>query len=179
VTYVCILLGQEVLSPGLCFSIFTIPVQALSIIGSYTHNHTNYSVCSHGNQHVCFNPTYSSREQRLEVLGFNSIIRGGIRDHINCTQVFNPDKPVSVFLMYMQPQTKIAGCGGLAWERAFMLNGKYMCLDPHGRLCGGAGWHFCTYRSCVSGATWQKSRALNSPPQRNTYPIVHLAILIL
>jgi hypothetical protein len=28
VTYVCILLRQEVLSPGLCFSILSIPVQA-------------------------------------------------------------------------------------------------------------------------------------------------------
>jgi hypothetical protein len=48
----CILLGQEVLSPGLCFSILTIPVQALS---SCTHNHTTYLVCSHGNQQICFN----------------------------------------------------------------------------------------------------------------------------
>jgi hypothetical protein len=30
VTYVCILLRQEVLSPGLCLSILTIPVQAPS-----------------------------------------------------------------------------------------------------------------------------------------------------
>jgi hypothetical protein len=30
-------------------------------------------------------------------LRFDSTIRGGFRDLINCTQVFNIDKPVSVF----------------------------------------------------------------------------------
>jgi hypothetical protein len=29
-----------------------------SIIRPCTHNHTTYLVCSHGNQHICFNPTY-------------------------------------------------------------------------------------------------------------------------
>jgi hypothetical protein len=27
-----------------------------TVIGSHTHNHTTYSVCSHGNQHICFSP---------------------------------------------------------------------------------------------------------------------------
>jgi hypothetical protein len=31
VTYVCVLLGLEVLFPGLCFSVLTIPVQAVSL----------------------------------------------------------------------------------------------------------------------------------------------------
>jgi hypothetical protein len=32
-----------------------------SVIGSYTHNHTTYVGCSHGNHHICFNPTYPLR----------------------------------------------------------------------------------------------------------------------
>jgi hypothetical protein len=66
-------------------------------IRSCTHSHTIYSVCSYGNQQVCFNPTYSPQEQWLEVWRFDSAIRGEIRDLINHTQVFNPDKPASVF----------------------------------------------------------------------------------
>jgi hypothetical protein len=62
VTYVCILLGQEVLSPGLCFSVLTTLVQALSSDLAPT---TIPSIqCSNGNQHVCFNPTYSPQKAR-------------------------------------------------------------------------------------------------------------------
>jgi hypothetical protein len=32
-----------------------------SVIGSCTHNHTTYLMCSHGNQRICFNPTYCPR----------------------------------------------------------------------------------------------------------------------
>jgi hypothetical protein len=99
-TYVCILPGQEVLSLRLCFFVLIIPVQAPS-------GHTLYSVCSHGNQHVCFNSPYSPWEQRLEVRRLMVLSGGGggeIRDLINNTQVvFNPDKPVSVFLTYAWP----------------------------------------------------------------------------
>jgi hypothetical protein len=38
-----------------------------SVIGSCIHNHTTYLVCSHGNQHICFNPTYCPQEQWLEI----------------------------------------------------------------------------------------------------------------
>jgi hypothetical protein len=37
-----------------------------------------------------------------------------------------------------------------------MLNDKYMCPDSCGKSCGGAGWHYFAYWSCVSWATWQK-----------------------
>jgi hypothetical protein len=40
-----------------------------SVIRSCTHNHTTYLVCSHGNQHICFNPTYHPQEQCLEIQG--------------------------------------------------------------------------------------------------------------
>jgi hypothetical protein len=68
-----------------------------TIMRSCMHNLTIYSVCSHGNQHVCFNPTYSPGEQWVEVWRFGGAVWGGIRDLINCTRVFNPDKPASVF----------------------------------------------------------------------------------
>jgi hypothetical protein len=38
-----------------------------TVIGSCTHNHTIYSVCSHGNQHISFNLTYHPWEQWLEI----------------------------------------------------------------------------------------------------------------
>jgi hypothetical protein len=67
------------------------------------HNLTICSVCSHGDQHVYFNPTYSPREQWSEVWRFDGAVWGGIRDFIHPTQVFNPEKPESVLLMYVQP----------------------------------------------------------------------------
>jgi hypothetical protein len=42
------------------------------------------------------------------------------------------------------------GCGVLAWERAYVLNDRYMCSNPCGRSHGGTGWHYCSYWSCVS-----------------------------
>jgi hypothetical protein len=94
VTYVGILLTQEVLLLRLYFSILTIPVQ--TVIRSCTHNHTTYLVCSHDNQHICFNSTYCPQDQWLEI---KSIHNPG--NLVSCTQVFSPDKPVSMFFWYM------------------------------------------------------------------------------
>jgi hypothetical protein len=38
-----------------------------SVFGSCSHNHIIYLVCSHGNQHICFNPTHGPWEQWLEI----------------------------------------------------------------------------------------------------------------
>jgi hypothetical protein len=79
------------LSPELCFSILNYSC-AGTVIGARTHNHTTYLVCAHGDQHICFNPTYHPQEQWLEVWSIHNL-----ENLINHTQVFNPDKPVSMF----------------------------------------------------------------------------------
>jgi hypothetical protein len=119
--------GEEVLSLGLCISILTNSC-AGSVIGSCTHNHTIYSVCSHGDQHICFNPTYLPREQWLEIRSVRNP-----ENLASLIQVFNPDKPVSVFFDACVAIDK-GGCGGvgcdrggLAWERAYMSKDKYTC----------------------------------------------------
>jgi hypothetical protein len=56
------------------------------------------------------------------------------------------------------------GYGGLAWETAYVLNDKYMCPDPRGGSCGGAGWHYCA---------WLFST------REHLYPTVRLANVIL
>jgi hypothetical protein len=91
-----------------------------SVIGSCTHNHTTYLVCSHGNQHICFNPTYRPWEQWLEI---QSICNHG---NLVChTQVFRPDKPVSMLFDACAAidQDGYGGiscsCGGLMWETAY------------------------------------------------------------
>jgi hypothetical protein len=38
-----------------------------TVLGSCIHNYTIYSVCSHSNQHICFNSTYHPREQWVEI----------------------------------------------------------------------------------------------------------------
>jgi hypothetical protein len=110
-------------------------------VRSYTHNHTTYSVRSHGSQHICFNPTYCPWEQWLEVQRFDSATWRVIRDLINHIQVFNTDNPVSVFFdVCTAIGQDSGGCGGLAWERASMSNDKRMCQG--GWPCDDAGWHY-------------------------------------
>jgi hypothetical protein len=98
------------------------------VIGACTHNHTTYLVCSHSDQHICFNPTYRPQEQCLEVLSI--CIPGNLISH---TQVFNPDKPASMFFDACVPIDQGGcrgigcGCEGLAWERACTSNDEYMC----------------------------------------------------
>jgi hypothetical protein len=90
-----------------------------SVIRSCTHNHTTCLVCSHGNQHICFNPTYCPWEQWLET---RSVCNPG--NLISCTQVFSPDKPVSMLFDACMAIDQGGcggrgyGCGNLAWERA-------------------------------------------------------------
>jgi hypothetical protein len=62
-----------------------------SVIGSCTHNHMIYQVCSHDNQYTCFNPTYCPVEQWLELRSGH--LAGNI---VTQTQVFDPEKPVSL-----------------------------------------------------------------------------------
>jgi hypothetical protein len=105
-------------------------------------------VCSHGDKHICFNPTYHPQEQWLEIQSVSN--PGNLVSH---TQVFNPDKPVSIFF----DACVGCGCGGLAWERAYMSNDKYMCQEDNYWLCDDVGFYYCPYWGCVSWATWQKT----------------------
>jgi hypothetical protein len=88
---------------------------ALSVIKSCTHNHTTYLVCSHGNQHICFNPTYCPQEQWLEIRSICQL--GNLVSH---SQVPSPDKPVSMLFDACVAIDKGGceatgcGCGGLA-----------------------------------------------------------------
>jgi hypothetical protein len=63
-----------------------------SIVESCTHNHTTYSVCFHDGQCICFNFIYCPREQWLEIQSFTS--SGKL---INCSQVNDPNKLVSIY----------------------------------------------------------------------------------
>jgi hypothetical protein len=130
-----------------------------TVIGACTHNHTTYLVCSHGDQHICFNPTHHPQEQWLEIWSVHS--PGNL---VSRTQVFNPDKPVSMFfeacVAIDQGGCGGIGCGcgcvGLAWERAYMSNDKYMCKGDTSWPCNDVGSYYCPYWGCVSWATWQK-----------------------
>jgi hypothetical protein len=128
-----------------------------SVIGSCTHNHTTYQVGSCDNQYTCFNPTYHLQEQWLE-------LRSGrfSGDFVTFTQLFDPDKPVSLLFDACAPIDQVyrlcggtsCGCGGLGWERAYTLNEKYMCWGDNCWSCGEENYQFCPYWSCVSWATW-------------------------
>jgi hypothetical protein len=101
-----------------------------SVTGSCTHNHTTYLLCSHSNQHICFNPTYHPWEQWLEIRSIHN--PGNLIGH---TQMFSPDKPMSM-LFDTCAATDKGGCGGtgcgcrgLTWEIAYMSKDKYMCQE--------------------------------------------------
>jgi hypothetical protein len=72
-----------------------------------THNHTTYLVCAHGDEHICFNPPYSPREQWLEVQSANNP-----RNLISHTQMFDPGNPVSM-LFDACAAIDTGGCGGV------------------------------------------------------------------
>jgi hypothetical protein len=80
---------------------------------------------------------------------------------ISHTQVFSPDKPVSMLFDVCAAIDKGGcggtgcGCGGLAWERAYMFNDKYMCWGGNSWPCDDVG-SYCPYWSFVSWATWQR-----------------------
>jgi hypothetical protein len=50
------------------------------------------------------------------------------------------------------------GCGGLASERAYMSNDKYMCKRVNSWTCDDLGSYYPPYWSCVSWATWQRTK---------------------
>jgi hypothetical protein len=111
-------------------------------------------VCSHDNQFTCFNPTYCPVEQWLELrsghVAGNIVIR---------TQVFDPEKPVSLLFDACVAIDKLGGgtgcgCGGLGWERTYTSNEKYMCWGDNSWPSNNEGYHFCPYWSCISWATW-------------------------
>jgi hypothetical protein len=130
-----------------------------SVTGPCTHNHTTYLVCSHGNQHTCFNHTHCSLEQWLEI---QSICDPG--NLINCTQVFNPDKSVSMLFGACAPidQGRYGGIGcgygALAWESAYTSNDKHMYRGDNSWLCDAIGSYHCPYWSCVSWAAWERTK---------------------
>jgi hypothetical protein len=90
------------------------------------HNHTIYQVCFHDNQFTCFNPTYCPVEQWLELRSGH--LTGNI---VTQTQVFNPEKPVSLLFAACAAIDKLCGgtgcvCGGLGWESSYTSNEKYV-----------------------------------------------------
>jgi hypothetical protein len=68
------------------------------------------------------------QEQWLEI---RSVCNPG--NLVGCSQVFSPDKTVSIPFDACAAVDKGGcggtgcGCGGLAWERAYTSNDKYMC----------------------------------------------------
>jgi hypothetical protein len=145
-----------VLSLGLCFSILTIPVQALSS-GHASQSHHLFSVL-HGNQQICFSPTYRPQERWLAIWSVHHY--GNL---VSRSQAFSPDKPVSmpfdacVAIDKGRCGDTGCGCGGRAWERACMSNGKCMCRGDNSRPCDDVGSYYCPYWVCVSWATWQRA----------------------
>jgi hypothetical protein len=129
-TYACYHLAESAVTRTLLFH--TCYSCAGSVIRACTHNCTTYLALSHGDQHICFNSTYCPREQWLEVWSIHN--PGNL---VSCTQVFNPDEPVSVFFDACAAIDQ-GGCGGtgcLAWERDYMSNDKHMCQGDNTWPC--------------------------------------------
>jgi hypothetical protein len=117
-----------------------------TVSGSCAHNHTIYSVCSYGNQHICFNPIYCPQEQSLKIRSIHN--PGNLISHI---QLFSPDKPESRFFDACAAIDKGGyggigyGCGVLAWERAYMSNDDYMCWGDNFWSCDDVDSYYCPY----------------------------------
>jgi hypothetical protein len=86
------------------------------------------------------------------------------RNLISHTKVFDSEKPVSV-LIDVCAATDQGECGGmgygyggLAWERAYTSNNKYMCWEDSSWPCDDVGSYYCPYWGYVSWATWQRAK---------------------
>jgi hypothetical protein len=129
-----------------------------SVIGSCSHNHTTYLMCSHGNQHICFSPTYCPWERWLEIQNIRN--PGNL---VSPTQVFSSEKPVSMLfhacVAIDQDGYKGVGCGcgGLDWERASTSDEKCMCRRGDSWPCDDVGY-YCPYWNCVLWATREKTK---------------------
>jgi hypothetical protein len=97
-------------------------------------------------------------EQWLEI---RSVCHPG--NLVSCSQVFSPDKPVSMFFDACAAIDKGGcggtgcGCGDLALERAYTSNDKCMCQGDNSWPCDDVGSYYCPYWGCVSWATWQRA----------------------
>jgi hypothetical protein len=144
VIYVCIPLGQEVLSPVLCFSIFTSLVQELSL------GHVPTTVPSIQCAPMVISMSASTPPTALRSNGWRSgdltalwglgtsLTAPGCSILIRQFQFFD----ACVAIDQGGCGGIGCGCGGLTWERAYMLNDKYMCPDRCSRSCGGTDCHY-------------------------------------
>jgi hypothetical protein len=86
-----------------------------TVIGSCTHNHTIYSVCSHGNQHICL------LQPHLQPSGAMTGSLKLSQQLINHIRVSDSNKPVpinfDVCATIAKNTTMWGHCGSLAWER--------------------------------------------------------------
>jgi hypothetical protein len=143
VTHVCTLPPLVVLLPKL-LTFCTYYSCAGTIVGSYMQSHTTYSVCFHDDQYICFNPIYRHQEQWLEVGSFTSI--GKL---VNRTQGIDPNKPVSMYYdmcAAIAENTRPSGnCGGLAWERTYRSNDKYIRPKDNSGTSGCASYEQLYY----------------------------------
>jgi hypothetical protein len=149
---------------------------ASSVIGSCTHNHTTYLVCSHVNRHIYFNPTYCPREQWLEIRAPRSI---ALINQCQCL-LFEPihQQPMSMFFDACtakgQGECGGIGCGsgGLTWERAYMSNYKYMCWGDN--ACSLMMWVLIIVFIGLCFMGHMAKGKIHSPPsQGNSCPWLH------
>jgi hypothetical protein len=86
-----------------------------TVIGSCTYNHTIYSVCSHGNQHICL------LQPHLQPSGAMTGSLKLSQQLINHIRVSDSNKPVpinfDVCATIAKNTTMWGHCGSLAWER--------------------------------------------------------------
>jgi hypothetical protein len=70
---------------------------------------------------------------------------------VSCTQVFSPDKQVSMLFDACAAIDQGGcggigcGCGGLAWERAYTSNDKYMCWGDNSWPHDNVGSYYFPY----------------------------------
>jgi hypothetical protein len=126
-------------------------------------------VCFHDGQYICFNPIYHPPEKWLEVQSFTSTEK-----LVNCTQVNDPNEPVSIcFYVCATIAKKHRALGqlwGLDWERTLSfpdlvrLNDKYICPKDNSGTSGCASYEqlYYAYWGCERWKTWLKGEGHTS-----------------
>lgn len=116
-------------------------------------NSVSYQVCTEGSKKVCYDPKEDPERIWIEVRAGNKngplLTRGLRQDNQPISLTFDACKAISY-----GPDK----CGGLNWERSYMLEHKYMGYSGNWWSgCEADDWYYVPYWSCVKWATWQTS----------------------
>ncbi|XP_063148928.1 endogenous retrovirus group 3 member 1 Env polyprotein [Candoia aspera] len=170
-------LGRDKEEPGDCHECITwvqqgqtktktLQPEGCSFQKECEENKQRFQMCRRGKQVICYDPKKVTKVTVIQVS--LSHITGGKVKNIASQIIQNYGTQAQLKFDVCQVINNNSwpkgNCGGLGWERHYMLEEKYLCAFPfpeghNGRAanepeCDAQDWNYCPYWKCVTAATW-------------------------